>query len=92
MSTIDTGGPAFPRPASQSTVMGEAGNAGQTLLDHFAGIAMGQMCAGPGARMVADRDTRYREGAAGNWAEVVALNAYEIADAMIAEKRRREQK
>lgn len=40
------------------------------------------MCAGAGARMVADRDKRYDEQA-GNWAEIVAANAYEFADAML---------
>lgn len=56
-----------------------------TLRDHFAGLAMSAMCAGEGARMVAVRDDRYDET---NWAEVVAKNAYEFADAMLKERER----
>lgn len=56
---------------------------GMTLRDYFAAGAMQAVFAGPGARMVADRDGRYNED---NWAEVVAANAYEMADAMIAER------
>lgn len=53
------------------------------LLDHFAGLAMQSMVAGPGARMVADRDGRYDET---NWKEIVAANAYEFAKAMLKER------
>lgn len=57
---------------------------GLSLRDYFAGIAMRQCFVGPGARMLADRDTRY-DGT--NWAEVVAANAYEMADAMLAARK-----
>lgn len=77
---LDTGGPAFPILQRQ----------GMTLLDKFADSAMSSMVAGEGAIMVAKRDERYRDGPDGNWAEIVALNAYEIAEAMVKEKRRRE--
>lgn len=53
------------------------------LRDHFAGLAMQSIFAGEGARMVADRDERYNET---NWAQVVAANAYEMADAMLAHR------
>lgn len=58
-----------------------------TLLDHFAGLAMASIFTGSGARIVADRDERYDET---NWAEVVASNAYDMAEAMMAERKRRE--
>lgn len=57
-----------------------------TLRDWFAGLAMQAAFAGEGARMVADRDERYDET---NWAEVVALNAYEMADAMLAAREKK---
>lgn len=53
-----------------------------SLRDYFAAMAMQQMCAGPGARMLADRDMRY-DATLGNWAEIVASNAYDFADAML---------
>lgn len=56
---------------------------GMDLRDHYAGLAMQAMCAGEGARMVADRDGRYDET---NWKEVVAMNSYEIADAMLTHR------
>lgn len=58
------------------------------LKDWYAGLAMQQMCAGPGGRMVADRDQRYSEEK-GNWAEIVADNAYNMAEAMMVERKRR---
>lgn len=56
---------------------------GMTLRDYFAAKAMQSICAGEGARMVADRDGRYNET---NWAEIVAKNSYEFADAMLKER------
>ena len=87
MSSKDTGGEAFPCAGYDGPDNGEGSTYGMTLLDWFAGLAMQQMVAGEGARVVADRDERYDET---NWAEVVVANAYEFADAMLAEKRRRE--
>lgn len=52
-----------------------------SLRDDFAGRAMQAAFAGEGARMIANRDGRYDQS---NWAHVVALNAYEMADAMLA--------
>ena len=53
---------------------------GLTIRDYFAAQAMQSIFAGEGARMVADRDERYDET---NWAEIVASNAYDMADAML---------
>lgn len=79
-----TGGPAFPmQPVSNANGEIQWGYDGMTLRDYFAAQAMQAIYGGPGARMVADRDERYDET---NWAEVVASNAYEMADAMIAER------
>lgn len=55
---------------------------GLTKRELFAAMAMQTICAGPGARMVADRDGRYNQT---NWKEVVAMNSVEFADALIAE-------
>ncbi len=81
----DDGDPAFP-------VFPETGNGhaaafrGMSLRDYFAGQALTAMVAGDGARMVAARDERYDET---NWREIVASNAYDFADAMLAERERR---
>lgn len=90
--TINDGGPAFPMPVGSDG--GESGHfrldevvpgnqrhlMGMTLRDYLAAKAMQAAFAGPGARMVADRDDRYDET---NWAYIVASNAYEMADAML---------
>lgn len=57
-----------------------------SLRDWFAGLAMQSMCAGPGAKMLAERDELYDET---NFAERLADNAYGFADAML---KRRNQK
>ena len=59
---------------------------GMTLLDYFAGQALPSMVAGEGATMVAKRDSRYNEK---NFKEVVSANAYEFAEAMLAERKKR---
>jgi hypothetical protein len=76
--------PAFPIPASDLTGSYDAAQ-GLTKREHFAAMAMQSMCAGPGAEMVASRDGRYDET---NWKEIVAMNAVEFADALIAELNR----
>lgn len=86
-----TGGPAFPveveyndgEPIGRQTSPVHGFATGLSIRDWFAGQAMQAMFAGPGARDVADRDDRYDET---NWAQVVASNAYEMADAMLAER------
>lgn len=77
---MNDGGPAFPVPDAYDDDAD-----GMTLRDYFAAKAMLAIFAGPGARTVADRDSRYSE-TKGNWAQVVALNAYEMADAMLLER------
>lgn len=79
----DDGGPAFPI-REWDGVHGEYKNEGLTMRDYFAAKAMQAMFAGQGARQVADRDQRYDET---NWAQVVASNAYEMADAMLVERK-----
>lgn len=54
------------------------------LRDWFAGLAMQAAFAGAGARDLANRDARYDET---NWSYVVAANAYEMADAMLAARK-----
>jgi len=58
-----------------------------TKLEEFAKSAMESIFSGPGAQMVADRDERYNED---NWAEVVALNSFEMAEAMLKEAEKRQ--
>jgi hypothetical protein len=58
---------------------------GMTLRQWYAGMAMQSIFGGIGAQIVANRDGRYDET---NWAEVVAKNSFEMADAMIAEMER----
>lgn len=57
------------------------------LRDYFAGLAMQSMFTGEGARMVAERDQRYDET---NWADIVATNAYDMADAMLKARQPRQ--
>lgn len=85
MNTPNDGGPAFPCSTWELKDGVQIGTpvSGMSLRDWFAGLAMQQMCAGPGARMVADQDDRYDQT---NWKYIVASNAYMFADAMIAER------
>jgi hypothetical protein len=81
MSSIkNDGGPAFAAIAV-GPIGDTIGEYGMSLRDYFAAKAMQSIFAGDGATMVANRDGRY-DGET-NWAEVVALNAYEMADAML---------
>lgn len=68
--------PAFP---TDSFPNGSA-HEGMSLRDYFAAKAMQAIFGGLGAEQVANRDRRYDET---NWAQVVAANAYEMADAML---------
>jgi hypothetical protein len=83
----DDGGPAFPCSwieTDPNFPPEHLMHPGLSLRDYFAGQAMQAIFGGVGARDVADRDRRYDET---NWAEVVAANAYEMADAMLAERK-----
>ena len=77
MSEPKDGGSAFPNDGSHANNHPEGG---MSLRDWFAGLAMQASFAGHGAQQLADRDDRYDET---NWSEVVAANAYEMADAML---------
>ena len=72
---LPDGGPAMPVDTATHVYYG------MSLRDYFAAKAMQAAFAGEGAQMVADIDERY-DGT--NWAKVVASNAYEMADAMLA--------
>lgn len=78
--THDNGGPAFPMPSGpeprQATTTHY--NEGQTLLDHFAGLAMQVIL-----HHISPANALHGDG-------VVARTAYTVDEAMIAEKRRRE--
>lgn len=83
MSEEKTGGSAF--PWSRATPKGPVpydDDHGMTLRDWFAGMAMASLYAG-GRRGWEDERLSDHD-----WSEVVALNAYEMADAMIKERRR----
>jgi hypothetical protein len=69
--------PAFPHCYANGEYITDHG---MTLRDWFAGLAMQSCFAGEGATQIANRDKRYDET---NWSEVVAKNAYEMADAML---------
>lgn len=56
---------------------------GASLRDWFAGKAMARLINGPSAQNICDRDPRYDET---NFADVVAINAYEFADAMLRQR------
>lgn len=55
-----------------------------TVRDQFAAAAMASIFTGEGARMVAARDGRYDET---NWSQIVADNAYLMADAMMERRK-----
>lgn len=77
MSTINDGGPAFPCSPEQSLRMHGSSGPGMTLRDYFA------------AKVLPSVYTEYVrqaniEGFDEHWETGVALDAYRIADAMIA--------
>ena len=74
------GGKAFPIPSGHSEQT--TSTQGMTMRQYYKAKAMQAIFGGVGAQQVADRDLRYDET---NWAEVVAANASEMADAMIHE-------
>lgn len=70
MNITNTGGPAFPRPASEAHQHGmHSPQDGMTLRDYFAAKAMQGICA---------------SGPTANWTDGrIARSAYEMADAML---------
>lgn len=93
MSNIDTGGPAFATPAVIDHDSGEIAIdavPGMTLLDWFAGKALASciiVIGGTTPHSVSDAMQQYE---CTNQQELCCKIAYQFADAMIAEKRRRE--
>ena len=77
-TTVNDGGPAFPRPMVGSDQAGtvDAGCEGMTLRDWFAGQALMGLCADYG------RTTCAAEGVHEN----LAMVAHRIADAMLKER------
>jgi hypothetical protein len=84
MTYKNNGGPAFPVPPETFAAEFHSHAPGMSLRDYFAAKAMQSIFAGDGATMVANCDGRYNGET--NWADVVALNAYEMADAMLKER------
>lgn len=83
-----TGGPAFPRPASEA--MDSAGQrfyppafSGMTLLDYFAGQALASLIVSCKVRIGSETDG---EIVIADPVEVLAAHAYDIARSMIVEK------
>ena len=71
MTTKDDGGPAFPNITPDMPIQG---GPGMSIRDWFAGMAMQGIISCPG-----DLDGYYEE-------DVVATNAYKMADAMLRER------
>lgn len=71
MSSINNGGPAFPRPYFEHPTNGEHSLAqeGMSLRDYFAGQALGGIIASEGESRIPS--------------DIVAKRAYELADAML---------
>ena len=80
MTTKVDGGPAFPRLTKPVTDWSlEDVTGGMSLRDWFAGQALAGMLA---------HGTRYRprEGASNNWHEAISEEAYQLSDALLAER------
>jgi len=78
MSKLDDGGPAFPRPEVLNPLTGQPwdeGFQGMPMLDVFAGLAMCGLASS--------------EGWGENMAEAISRTAYNIAEAMLAEREKR---
>lgn len=80
MSSADTGGPAFPRPASPAHQHGmHDPQKGMTLRDYFAGQAIAGILANPDISASAARCNVSTE----EFREDTAAAAYAMADAML---------
>jgi len=84
----DTGGPAFPEPLGEEMPARDCGcHPGMDLLDWFAGQALNGILSRFEPACSSETDTQaYLEGIYGT----MSIQAYMTAEAMIAEKRRRE--
>jgi len=93
MSNIDTGGPAFPTPALIDHETGEVAIdsvPGMTLLDLFAGKALSPCIAALDELSSDGLESVLKKNGCATTHQLCSKAAYEYADAMIAEKRRRE--
>lgn len=77
MSAHEDGGPAFPRNPHS----GEPSDDGMTLRDYFAAKALPALCADY-------RDGARQTGFDHGWMDGVAMDAYEMADAMLKARSR----
>jgi len=91
MNKIDDGGPAFPQtvffhPQTERVVFGcEYGDGGMTLRDHFAGEALiGCLSSGD----VCDTLKRVSHETKISMANALAQYSYQIADAMIEQRKK----
>ena len=86
MSSPDSGGPAFPVPGqfvkSGDVAMSQPTEAGMSLRDWFAGMAMQRYVNVAGAALAASPDTD------NGLSETIAKVSYRLADAMIAERKK----
>lgn len=92
MTKSDTGGSAFPSELAKDWRSTESGHqayelfGGMTLLDYFAGQAMQAIL----SSSVGELAEAHHKGELENPTKFIAETAYDQAEAMIAEKRRRE--
>ena len=89
MSKTDTGGPACPvHGGGGDDPRNKVLEGGLTLLDYFAAEAMQALITNPVAsQSITVLDQRSHDD---DFARAIAANAYGFAEAMVAEKRRRE--
>lgn len=106
MSGKDDGGPAFPLNPPEDATITQILFPGMNLIDYFAGQALAGMLSTYASSREYDRDshderqestqtlTEFSRDIAidsGAGCEEIAKDAYEFADAMIAERRRRDE-
>lgn len=88
--TPDTGGSAFPLfiPSAYQAQEGASYNEGMTLLDYFAAAALPHMIPNGEREEMALKQEMQNRRISGP--EIIAATCYQMATAMLAEKRRRE--
>lgn len=91
MSTLDDGGPAFPFTERNDDGTYYHGSPGMSLRDHFAGLAMQALIAEPpwmegGNATVNEWSKGYKGAGPGRF----VYAAFEMAEAMLAERARRQ--
>jgi len=88
MSNHDDGGPAFAFSGTPEQFKQGYADSGMTLRDWYAGQAMAALI-GSADSLRASADKALEDGRGEQAGHVIARQAYRMADAMIAEKRRR---